>query len=68
MNDKRIKKTPNKYHVFMLVLTCCVVGLSIIGVSYAYWKFTYIAEKTNNATSGCFNIELIVSLLIIMLI
>ena len=58
MNDKRIKKTPNKYHVFMLVLTCCVVGLSIIGVSYAYWKFTYIAEKTNNATSGCFNIEL----------
>ena len=60
MNDKRMKKkTPNKYHVFMLVLTCCVVGLSIIGVSYAYWKFTYIAEKTNNATSGCFNIELI---------
>ena len=59
MNDKRMKKkTPNKYHVFMLVLTCCVVGLSIIGVSYAYWKFTYIAEKTNNATSGCFNIEL----------
>ena len=58
MNDKRIKKTPNKYHVFMLVLTCCVVGLSMIGVSYAYWKFTYIAEKTNNATSGCFNIEL----------
>ena len=59
MNDKRMKKkTPNKYHVFMLVLTCCVVGLSMIGVSYAYWKFTYIAEKTNNATSGCFNIEL----------
>ena len=59
MNDKRMKKkTPNKYHVFMLVLTCCVVGLSIIGVSYAYWKFTYIGEKTNNATSGCFNIEL----------
>ena len=42
----------------MLVLTCCAVGLSIIGVSYAYWKFTYIEEKTNNATSGCFNIEL----------
>ena len=42
----------------MLVLTCCVVGLSIIGVSYAYWRFTYIGEKTNNATSGCFNIEL----------
>lgn len=58
MNDKRTKKTPNKYHVFMLVLTCCAVGLSIIGVSYAYWKFTYIEEKINNATSGCFNIEL----------
>ena len=59
MNDKRIKKIPNKYHVFMLVLTCCVVGLSILGVSYAYWRFTYVADKANNATSGCFNIELI---------
>lgn len=58
MNDKRIKKIPNKYHVFMLVLTCCVVGLSILGVSYAYWRFTYVADKANNATSGCFNIEL----------
>ena len=59
MNDKRMKKkTPNKYHVFMLVLTCCVVGLSILGVSYAYWRFTYVADKANNATSGCFNIEL----------
>ena len=43
----------------MLVLTCCVVGLSILGVSYAYWRFTYVADKANNATSGCFNIELI---------
>ena len=42
----------------MLVLTCCVVGLSILGVSYAYWRFTYVADKANNATSGCFNIEL----------
>ena len=58
MNDKRIKKTPNKYHVFLLVLTCCIVGLSMLGVSYAYWRFTYVDDKTNNATSGCFNIEL----------
>ena len=59
MNDKRIKKnTPNKYHVLMLVLTCCVIGLATVGVSYAYWRFTYIADKANTATSGCFNIEL----------
>ena len=59
MNDKIIKKkTPNKYHVLMLVLTCCVIGLATVGVSYAYWRFTYIAEKANTATSGCFNIEL----------
>ena len=59
MNDKIIKKkTPNKYHVLMLVLTCCVIGLATVGVSYAYWRFSYIAEKANTATSGCFNIEL----------
>ena len=58
MNDKRIKKAPNKYHIFLLMLTCCIVGLSILGVSYAYWRFTYVADKANNATSGCFNIEL----------
>ena len=59
MNDKRIKKnTPNKYHVLMLILTCCVIGLATVGVSYAYWRFTYIADKANTATSGCFNIEL----------
>ena len=59
MNDKRIKKnTPNKYHVLMLVLTCCIIGLATVGVSYAYWRFTYIADKANTATSGCFNIEL----------
>ena len=59
MNDKRIKKnTPNKYHFLILVLTCCVIGLATVGVSYAYWRFTYIADKANTATSGCFNIEL----------
>ena len=59
MNDKRIKKNaPNKYHVLMLVLTCCIIGLATVGVSYAYWRFTYIADKANTATSGCFNIEL----------
>ena len=60
MNDKRIKKnTPNKYHVLMLVLTCCIIGLATVGVSYAYWKTTIMGDKGNNVTSGCFNIEMI---------
>ena len=59
MNDKRIKDNPlNKHHIFSMVITCFVVVLTIVGVSYAYWKFSYISEKANTATTGCFKIEL----------
>ena len=59
MNDKRIKDNPlNKHHIFSMVITCFVVVLTIMGVSYAYWKFSYISEKANTATTGCFKIEL----------
>ena len=53
-NDKRMKKYP----IFLLVLTITLMGLIATGVSYAYWSFTKIDEKTNTATSGCFDMEL----------
>ena len=46
-----------KKKISILIISLTIV-LASIGLSYAYWKFTYIAEKANNATSGCFNIEL----------
>ncbi len=53
-NDKRM----NKYPIFLLVLTVVIMGLVTTGVSYAYWRFTKMQEKTNTATSGCFDVEL----------
>ena len=34
------------------------MGLVTTGVSYAYWRFAKMQEKTNTATSGCFDVEL----------
>ncbi len=46
-----------KKKISILIISLTIV-LASLGLSYAYWKFSYIAEKANNATSGCFNIEL----------
>ena len=60
MNDKRISdKISKKHNVFLMIITCCIVGLAIVGISYAYWRFSAISDKTNTATSGCFKVELV---------
>ena len=43
---------------FSLIIICLVITLVSIGLSYAYWRFTFISDKANTAVSGCFNIEL----------
>ena len=43
---------------FSLIIICLIIILVSIGLSYAYWRFTFISDKTNKGTSGCFNIEL----------
>ena len=43
---------------FSLIIICLVITLVSIGLSYAYWRFTFISDKANKGTSGCFNIEL----------
>mgnify|MGYP004566765767 CR=1 FL=1 len=47
-----------KKNIFSLIIICLIIILVSIGLSYAYWRFIYIADKSNTATSGCFNIEL----------
>lgn len=47
-----------KKNIFSLIIFCLIIILVSIGLSYAYWRFIYIADKANTATSGCFNIEL----------
>ena len=43
---------------FNLIIICLVITLVSIGLSYAYWRFTFINDNANKGTSGCFNIEL----------
>ena len=43
---------------FSLIIICLIITLVSIGLSYAYWRFTFISDKANKGTSGCFNIEL----------
>ncbi len=43
---------------FNLIIICLIITLVSIGLSYAYWRFTFISDNANKGTSGCFNIEL----------
>ena len=42
-----------------LIILGLFVILTSIGLSYAYWKFSLTGDKSNNVTSGCFNLEMI---------
>ena len=42
-----------------LIILGLFIILASIGLSYAYWKFSLTGDKSNNITSGCFNLEMI---------
>ena len=52
---KNVINNKNKIVLFLGIFTLILISISF---SYASWRFTKMQEKTNNATSGCFNIEL----------
>ena len=52
---KNVINNKNKIVLFLGIFALVLIS---IGFSYAYWRFTKMQEKTNTATSGCFNIEL----------
>ena len=41
-----------------LIILGLFIILASIGLSYAYWKFSLTGDKSNNVTSGCFNLEM----------
>ena len=41
-----------------LIIFGLFIILASIGLSYAYWRFTFISDKANKGTSGCFNLEM----------
>lgn len=47
-----------KNRLILAIITITLVGLIGIGMSYAYWRFTAIQDKTNIGASKCFSIEL----------
>ena len=59
MNKKIMNKISASYTAILSVLTIALVGLTSLGSSYAYWRLVKIQTNSNNATSGCFSIELI---------
>ena len=47
-----------KKKITLPVLTILSIALILVGTSYAYWRFTYISDKTNIGKSKCLSIEL----------
>ena len=47
-----------KNRLILAIITISLVGLIGVGMSYAYWRFTAIQDKTNIGASKCFSIEL----------
>ena len=47
-----------KKKIIIPVLTILGISLILVETSYAYWRFTYISDKTNIGKSKCLSIEL----------
>ena len=41
----------NKRKIVLTIVIICLIGLVALGISYAYWKFTYIQTDNNIAIS-----------------
>ena len=44
--------------ISLVILSLCLIGIVAIGISYAWWRFTAIQDKTNVGISKCFKLEL----------
>ena len=47
----------NKKKIFLIVGLICIIGLVGVGMSYAYWKFTYTQTDKNIAVSKCLKLD-----------
>ena len=48
----------SKKKISLVILSLCLIGIVAIGISYAWWRFTVIQDKTNVGISKCFKLEL----------
>ena len=48
----------NKKKIILTILVMCLIGLVGIGMSYAYWRFTYMQTDKNIAVSKCLKLEM----------
>ena len=48
----------NKRKIILALVIICLIGLVGLGISYAYWKFTYTQTDNNVAVSKCLKLEI----------
>ena len=48
----------NKRKIILIIVIICLIGLVGLGISYAYWKFTYTQTDKNIAISKCLKLEM----------
>ena len=48
----------NKRKIILVFVIICLIGLVGVGISYAYWKFTYIQTDNNIAISKCLKLDM----------
>ncbi len=47
----------NKRKIILIIVIICLIGLVGLGISYAYWKFTYMQTDNNIAISKCLKLD-----------
>ena len=48
----------NKRKIILTIVIICLISLVGLGISYAYWKFTYIQTDNNIAVSKCLKLDM----------
>ena len=55
---EEMKERRNKQQMALVLGIICAVGLLGVGISYAWWRLSFIQDKTNTAISKCLKLEL----------
>ena len=53
-----MKERLNKKQMALVLGIICTVGLLGVGISYAWWRLSFVQDKVNTAVSKCLKLEL----------
>ena len=53
-----MKERLNKKQMTLVLGIICAVGLLGVGISYAWWRLSFVQDKANTAVSKCLKLEL----------